>query len=468
MGEKFPNVKFKGPYSQKGVVGMFQASFPGTGFTTFSRFDFNIRSEPLVALFSGDIAQWLFEKSFFDSLAVKYAEKLCSRQAYNGRFEKWDVLCRKIKERSFAIYNTDLSALSLDELFEKFKEFKKIINDFWNLCLFIDMFDAGFDIEETEKINKKFEFSKNEVQQLLTPVKQSYIQRQKMDLYALIENQSEESMEKFLQEYFWLNTDYYNTGSYRKEDLLNELEETKKGNWEAEKAELIKRSTLLKEKQKQLFESKNLEENPFWFFNELTFWRDERKMFNYVGLYAVTHLALEILKRKNIDSKYMYVITSSELQKGIPSIEELRKRISFPKLFFQAFEKEIVFAGADAEKIFSKMEGTADHKGDLRGMSASIGTASGNVKVVLSPTEFGKFKEGEILVTHMTRPEFVPIMKRAAAIVTDEGGITCHAAIISRELGVPCVVGTKIATKVLKDNDFVEVRATHGLVRKLS
>ena len=68
----------------------------------------------------------------------------------------------------------------------------------------------------------------------------------------------------------------------------------------------------------------------------------------------------------------------------------------------------------------------------------------------------------------MTRPEFVPIMKKAAAIVTDEGGITCHAAIISRELGVPCVVGTKIATKVLKDNDFVEIRATHGLVRKLS
>jgi pyruvate,water dikinase len=68
----------------------------------------------------------------------------------------------------------------------------------------------------------------------------------------------------------------------------------------------------------------------------------------------------------------------------------------------------------------------------------------------------------------MTLPDYVPAMKKAAAIITDEGGVTCHAAIVSRELKIPCIVGTKIATKVLKDGDMVDVNANHALVTILS
>ena len=78
-----------------------------------------------------------------------------------------------------------------------------------------------------------------------------------------------------------------------------------------------------------------------------------------------------------------------------------------------------------------------------------------------------KFKRGDILVSPATNPNILPVMKIAAAIITDEGGITCHAAIVSREFKIPCVVGTKIATKVLKDGDLVEVDAEKGVVRKL-
>ena len=67
----------------------------------------------------------------------------------------------------------------------------------------------------------------------------------------------------------------------------------------------------------------------------------------------------------------------------------------------------------------------------------------------------------------MTRPDFMPLMRKAKAVITDEGGITCHAAIVSRELGIPCIIGTKIATKVLKDGDMVEVDANKGIVRKI-
>ena len=103
----------------------------------------------------------------------------------------------------------------------------------------------------------------------------------------------------------------------------------------------------------------------------------------------------------------------------------------------------------------------------LKGYCASQGHATGKVKVCRGMEEVAKFKEGEILVACMTQPEYVPAMKKAAAIVTDEGGLTCHAAIISRELGKPCIISTKKATRILKDGMTVEVNATEGWVKIL-
>jgi pyruvate,water dikinase len=100
----------------------------------------------------------------------------------------------------------------------------------------------------------------------------------------------------------------------------------------------------------------------------------------------------------------------------------------------------------------------------VRGLGAAPGAASGTVRVVSSLAEGDALADGEILVTHMTAPDWVPLMRRAAAIVTDSGGMTCHAAIVSRELGIPCVVGTGDATTTLRDGEIVTVDATHGVV----
>jgi pyruvate,water dikinase len=102
----------------------------------------------------------------------------------------------------------------------------------------------------------------------------------------------------------------------------------------------------------------------------------------------------------------------------------------------------------------------------LKGMAASPGIGSGPVKVVKSMEEAGKVVNGDVLVAEMTAPDYVPIMSKAAAIVTDKGGSTSHAAIVSREMGTPCVVGTDEATKKLKDGDIVTVDGTNGVVYK--
>jgi len=100
----------------------------------------------------------------------------------------------------------------------------------------------------------------------------------------------------------------------------------------------------------------------------------------------------------------------------------------------------------------------------LAGIGAAPGEASGAVKILSSSKELAKIKKGDILVTKMTNPDFVPAMKRAAAIVTDQGGMTSHAAIVSRELGVPCVVGTKEATAMLTEGEIITVVGSEGKV----
>jgi pyruvate,water dikinase len=100
----------------------------------------------------------------------------------------------------------------------------------------------------------------------------------------------------------------------------------------------------------------------------------------------------------------------------------------------------------------------------LEGLGASPGIAYGEAKLIVDASELGKVKEGDILVAVMTTPDMVPAMKRAGAIVTDEGGLTCHAAIVSRELGCPAVVGTRKATEILTDGMKITVDGEKGLV----
>jgi pyruvate, water dikinase len=100
----------------------------------------------------------------------------------------------------------------------------------------------------------------------------------------------------------------------------------------------------------------------------------------------------------------------------------------------------------------------------LRGLGGAPGSASGAARVLTALSDAASLNDGDVLVTHMTSPDWLPLMRRASAIVTDSGGMTCHAAIVSRELGIPCVVGTGEATRKLRDGEIVTVDATRGVV----
>jgi phosphoenolpyruvate synthase/pyruvate phosphate dikinase len=130
--------------------------------------------------------------------------------------------------------------------------------------------------------------------------------------------------------------------------------------------------------------------------------------------------------------------------------------------------KIIVVIGNDLKKLFDDFvpKQEMDIK-EIKGTVANKGKVTGKVRVMFTPNEMAAFVEGEILVAPETTPAYVPIMQKAAAFITDQGGITSHAAIVSREMGKPCITGTKIASQVLKTGDMVEVDAIKGVIKIL-
>lgn len=116
------------------------------------------------------------------------------------------------------------------------------------------------------------------------------------------------------------------------------------------------------------------------------------------------------------------------------------------------------------EKEMEKSVDNTQLKALVRGLAASPGIGRGKVKYIKDISEIERVQDGDVLVTVMTNPDMVPAMRRASAVVTEEGGRTCHAAIVSRELGIPCIVGAKDATKILKDGMEITVDAKRGVV----
>ncbi len=162
-------------------------------------------------------------------------------------------------------------------------------------------------------------------------------------------------------------------------------------------------------------------------------------------------------------------VLSAEV-KHLPQLAELRERRKHFTLI-NGIESQLEDL-SDLEKrrpefnfIFEKNE--FPHTREFKGQSAFRGKVEGIVRMLRRRDQISDVKAGDIIVSPMTTPDFMPAMEVAAAFVTDEGGITCHAAIVARELKKPCIIGTKFATTLLKDGDRVEVDANQGIVRIL-
>ncbi len=329
-------------------------------------------------------------------------------------------------------------------------------------------------------------YSENEKQEILhtmsSPPESSYSQIEESDFEEVVKIakkngfDSEEAtaeIERFSKKYFWFPYEYVGPNVWDVESVTKRVKENLRC-FEA------KGEINVLEKQQKCKNKFNLSKelvDLFKVLHAVTLMQDDRKMLNAQACYYINGVVAENLAdRFQTNREDFHYFDVSLMKKFLKDEDkeslcrELKKRLDFV-IILQADERNDFYSGKEAREKLKQLGvnfGSGDEKGRLiRGRGANQGVAKGRVRIMLTSSDKVDFKKGDILVTPMTTPDFVPLMGKAAAIVTDEGGITCHAAIISRELGIPCIVGTNDATKLLKEGDLVEVDATNGIVRKV-
>ncbi|MBR9706469.1 hypothetical protein GOV14_05515 [Candidatus Pacearchaeota archaeon] len=358
---------------------------------------------------------------------------------------------------------------------EVYEEFLQRDYEYWRPSIFIDLFDK-FEDEIIEFIFKGKEkiISKESLQFLLLP-NRSVFWQEKEDFRNIKEYMQKNNLKKtsrplweklknHANKYWWVNNDYQSVKKLTASKFLPRLDERSENpfwkNISKQKKDLIVKYSLDKKTVERLKQ-----------FNEMTYLRDIRKQYTQIANYYIITFFQKIARKLSVPVEWAnFIIPFKEyggfLNKDKKLLKDLELRTRKGVWMFGVdIDWKTNVETAKAPELFELVEGHLKGGNILYGNSASLGKARGKAKIILRQSDFDKFKEGDILITGMTRPEFVPLMKIASAIVTDEGGITCHAAIISRELNKPCVIATQTATKAFKEGDLIEVNANHGYVK---
>ena len=205
--------------------------------------------------------------------------------------------------------------------------------------------------------------------------------------------------------------------------------------------------------------------------SEVMHFKANREDILFRSYYEMRPLLEEIARRLNLSMNQVKFMLPEEIRAALAenkiNTTEINERLKYC-IAINAERKTRVLSGQAAREYLRRnvQEQNLPPIQDLKGSCAYPGSAQGKVRLILTPKDMVKMKKGDILVSHATNVDIIPAIQKAAAIITDSGGITCHAAIISRELKVPCLVGTKIATKVLKEGDIIFVDTEKGIIRK--
>ncbi len=310
-------------------------------------------------------------------------------------------------------------------------------------------------------------FSKRELEELLSIAINAY---KGASIDALLE--------RHVELYFWIHNNYFTTEALGKDFFKNQLITllSKNGNPASYLTKLESEfKSVLDKKQSLIAELKlSNEEKELIEFLELFAWyNDYRKEYVMKILHYLDAVLSEIARRKGLSLKQMKYSMAHEVESvlnGTFDTPLLEKRMKeFVAVWDPQGNKFETFT-ADAQSAWKRIDPHITHKQEqveITGLPASRGIVRGRAYVTMNAQDSKNMQSGDILITSMTTPDFVTGMKKAVAVVTNEGGILCHAAVVSREFGIPCVVGTQVATRALKTGDYIEVNGDQGIVKKL-
>ena len=261
--------------------------------------------------------------------------------------------------------------------------------------------------------------------------------------------QAKKLLEEHMKNFYWIRTNYTSNYPLTISEIKDEIKDIKLDKPKAHKL------PSLEEKDKNLLEM----------LCTVSYWQDMRKRVNQTAnfwMFEFIKQASSLLKIPEEDLKFTTPQEFLDILKG-KEIKDLHLRCKASAIFTNSSGEETVFVGKEALDLFEKYNKT-ESISEIKGAVAMPGKVRGRARIVLNVKQ-DKLHKGEILIASMTRPEFIPLAKLASAIVTNEGGVTSHAAVISRELGIPCIVGTKIATQVINNGDLIELDTDKGIVK---
>ncbi len=299
-------------------------------------------------------------------------------------------------------------------------------------------------------------------EELLRPHSRTLIARESQAIYLIqneITNKSaewlNEQAENLAKEYGFIHSEYVSKS------------------WNAADYKRILQGNVLEINESSDFTQTQFSEYEQWLASivqKLSYLHDEGK----TALVRANWALRETLKALGLDDSLLRLTEKEFYQWAeadtLPSVEELEERKTHFAILSQGDRYEFFFGKKQVEEfaMAQGLEKTEVQKSNLlEGKVAFAGVVQGKVRIIQTQEDSKLLKEGEILVAGMTTPAYIDAMRKAAAFVTDEGGVICHAAIVAREFRKPCVVGTKVATEILKDGDLVEVDADKGVVRIL-
>lgn len=450
-------------YKQEGRTGMYQVMLPYL--TTTVRMQPHIGeswAEGVAYMKDNYVTACFYERRFDSAAAAVYAAY--GRGEVAAWRKEWADVDVELTGFAKSLAHADLSALSMTELKKRYEEVYALDERMWTISIFIDSFDPGFDQREIERISKAYGFTVDEAHTLSTPNDTTFVavwEQMLLDWKAGMV-----STQAIQDAFFWNGTNYSEWAEVDEAYIAAAAEKAHPNTTPPNESAVA-----------AILQRHGLAENPLAFFRLLTLWRDERKRLNHTGLYALMKILREAARRRDIEPGLvngLLPMQAADFFEGRIDDAQLDAQLHGGVLVdvSSAGDFSYIFGpdAADAwQRIRHDMEAEAGHVSELKGTIASRGKVTGRVMILndFNDPRAAAFASGDILVTSMTRPEFLPLMKLAAAFITDEGGITSHAAIVAREMKKPCIIGTKIATQVLKDGDMVEVDAEKGLVRKI-
>ncbi|MFA5155579.1 MAG: PEP-utilizing enzyme [Patescibacteria group bacterium] len=285
-------------------------------------------------------------------------------------------------------------------------------------------------------------------------------------------------IKKLLKEYQWLSYDLCDGIAWDEKYIANLLVERAGQDLVKQSRDLSsyasRTQAMFKAVVKELTLNKK-ETGVFESIRNLGYYKWAREYEFTEALFRLKAVQDELARRLRISPLAIKYLLPSEYHLLLSGINKYRRELSQRirrSLIISEFGRSArVVTGAQATKAWAELkprDKTNAKISLIRGRIAYSGLVKGFVRTVNSVRHLSKVSVGDIMIAVTTSPALLPAMKKAAAIVTNEGGITSHAAIVSRELQIPCIVGAKDATRIFKDGDFVEVDAKHGLIKKIA